>query len=261
MTRYLLRIEYNGGPFRGWQRQEDAPTVQGALEVAARQLTDDPVIVYGAGRTDAGVHATGQAAHIDLLDTFPDQKVADALNYHLRPDPIAVLSAHPVPDAFHARFDATERQYRYVILNRRADLTVDRGLAWRIASPLDAGAMHKAAQHLVGKHDFTTFRDVQCQAKTPVKHLDAIAVTRNGARIEFTCSALSFLHRQVRSIVGSLTEIGRGRQEEAWLSDILAARDRTACGPVAPACGLYLEYVHYPTLTIKEHMYEPEIGA
>lgn len=249
MTRYLLRIEYDGTPFWGWQRQEDGPTVQGALEEAVQKLAGCTPVIYGAGRTDAGVHATGQAAHIDLPDAFPAQKVADAFNYHLRPAPIAVLSAHPVTDSFHARFDADKRYYRYVLSNRRADLTLEVDRAWRIAAPLDAEAMHDAAQRLIGEHDFTTFRDTQCQAKTPIKHLDEIAVRRTETRIDITCAAPSFLHRQVRSIVGSLVEIGRGQRDAEWLSDILGARDRKSCGPVAPACGLYLEHVHYPTLS------------
>jgi tRNA pseudouridine38-40 synthase len=247
MTRYLLRIEYDGAPFWGWQRQDDGPTVQGTLEAAAEKLNGTPAIVYGAGRTDAGVHARGQAAHIDLRPDIPARKIADALNAHLRPHPVAVLSAQAVPDAFHARFHATKRHYRYIILNRRADLTVDHGLAWRVPYALDEQAMTKAAGHLLGRHDFSTFRDTQCQSRTPVKTLDALAVTRTGDRIEITCSALSFLHKQVRSMVGSLVEVGRGQQDADWIAEILAAQDRTKCGPVAPPDGLYLEAVEYPT--------------
>lgn len=248
MTRYLLRIEYDGGPFWGWQRQDDGPTVQGALEAAARKLSGEPVTVYGAGRTDAGVHATGQAAHIDLRADIPARKVADALNAHLRPHPVAVLTAREVPDEFHARFDATQRFYRYIIQNRRADLTVDHGLAWRVPYPLDEAAMQAAANHLLGQHDFSTFRDTQCQSKTPTKTLGTLDIMRSGTRIDITCSALSFLHKQVRSMVGSLVEVGRGQKPAQWMADILAATDRTACGPVAPPDGLYLEKVYYPAL-------------
>jgi len=248
MTRYLLRIEYDGGPFWGWQRQDDGLTAQGVLEAAATKLNGTPVIVYGAGRTDAGVHATGQAAHLDLRDDIPARKIADALNAHLRPHPVSVLSAEPVPDEFHARFNATKRFYRYIIINRRADLTVDQGLAWRIPYALDEAAMSASALHLIGQHDFSTFRDTQCQSRTPVKTLDALEVARYGERIEITCSALSFLHKQVRSMVGSLVEVGRGQRSAQWIADILAAQDRTRCGPVAPPDGLYLERVVYPSL-------------
>lgn len=249
MTKYLLRIEYDGSPFFGWQRQNDVATVQGAIEDALRKMHGGPVTLYGAGRTDTGVHATGQAAHVELRDDFPQRKVADALNFHLRPDPIAVLSADVVPEDFHARFDATERRYRYIIENRRADLTLDYGKAWRVAQKLDQDAMHRAAQYLIGLHDFSTFRDVQCQAKSPVKTLDDITVSRYGSRLEVTVRARSFLHRQVRSIVGSLVEVGRGVQSEAWISKILEAKDRKSCGPVAPCDGLYLEDVIYERLS------------
>ena len=222
--------------------------MQGALEEAARKTVDTPILVYGAGRTDAGVHARGQAAHIDLPDDFPARKVADALNAHLRPAPIAVLSARAVPDEFHARFSAAKRFYRYEILNRRADLTLDTGFVWRIPYPLDTDNMQAAAEALIGEHDFSTFRDTQCQAKSPVKTLDKLNVSRVGSRIHVTCSAQSFLHKQVRSMVGSLVEVGRGQEPVAWLGQALAAKDRTACGPVAPPDGLYLEHVEYPSL-------------
>jgi len=248
MTRYLLRIEYNGAPFWGWQRQDDGPTVQGALENAAEKLTRMPTLVYGAGRTDAGVHARGQAAHIDLPDNIPERKIADALNAHLRPVPVAVLSAQAVPDDFHARFNAAKRYYRYELLNRRADLTLDDGLVWRIPYALNTDDMQAAANALIGKHDFSTFRDTQCQSKSPIKTLDALTVARHGTRVVITCSAQSFLHKQVRSIVGSLVEVGRGQESVDWMSNALAAKDRTACGPVAPPDGLYLEHVDYPGL-------------
>ncbi|MFN4226211.1 MAG: tRNA pseudouridine(38-40) synthase TruA [Hyphomonas sp.] len=245
MPRYKLLIEYHGGPYQGWMRLPGKPTVQGVLEAAAARLDGRPVEVLGAGRTDAGVHATGQVAHLDLEQDRP-AKVADALNAHLRPHPIAVLKAEKVSEDFHARFSATTRLYRYIIINRRADLALERGLAWRVPSKLDAAAMHDAAQLLLGLHDFTTFRDTACQAASPVKTLDRLDVARFGDRIEITCSAQSFLHRQVRSMVGSLVEVGRGRHPVRWISDILRAADRTQCGPIAPADGLYLERVDYP---------------
>ncbi len=245
MTRYRLDIEYDGRPFQGWQRQADAPSVQEVLEQAAAVLDDAPVTAHAAGRTDTGVHAFGQVAHIDLQIARPAAKVADALNYHMRPNPVAILCAQEVDEGFHARFSATARHYRYVIVNRRADLTVEAGLAWRVAQPLDAGAMHAGAQYLTGHHDFTTFRDSQCQANSPMRTLDEIAVRRMGERVEITCSARAFLHRQVRSMVGSLVEVGRGRRDPAWMGEILAAADRAACGPVAPPDGLYLTGVEY----------------
>jgi tRNA pseudouridine38-40 synthase len=244
MPRYRLLIEYHGGPFQGWQKLPGLPTVQGMLEAAAAQLDGAPVDVFGAGRTDSGVHATGQVAHMDL-QTDRGRKVADAMNFHLRPHPIAVLKAEEVSEAFHARFNATQRHYRYEIVNRRADLTVGRGLAWRVPSKLSAENMHEAAQALIGTHDFTTFRDSDCQALTPVKTLNEIKVWREGERVIITCRAQSFIHRQVRSMVGSLVDVGRGKQPVRWIADILAATDRTQCGPIAPADGLYLTQVDY----------------
>ncbi len=246
MARFKLIVEYDGRPFAGWQAQSGQPSVQAALERAAAALTGGACPIVGAGRTDAGVHATGQAAHIDVADDFPAAKLADALNAHLRPEPVAILSAARVAEDFHARFSARARHYRYRIVNRRADLTFERGLAWRIPAPLDAAAMGEDAQALIGSHDFTTFRDAQCQAASPVKTLDRIEVTRREDRIDVEVSARSFLHRQVRSIVGSLVEIGRGRRPVGWMAEILAAADRATCGPVAPADGLYLERVDYP---------------
>ncbi|MFN4024559.1 MAG: tRNA pseudouridine(38-40) synthase TruA [Hyphomonas sp.] len=244
MPRYKLLIEYNGGPYRGWMKLPDKPTVQAALEEAAAKLDGGPVEVLGAGRTDAGVHATGQVAHMDLRQDRPN-KVADAMNFHLRPHPVAVLKAEKVDENFHARFSATMRHYRYVVINRRAHLVLDHGLAWRVPSRLDAAKMHAAAQAFVGTHDFSTFRDAECQAASPVKTLTRFDVARYGERIEFNCCAPSFIHRQVRSMVGSLVEVGRGRQSVSWIGDILAAADRTECGPVAPADGLFLERVEY----------------
>jgi len=245
MPRYKLLIEYHGGPYQGWMRLPGIPTVQGALEEAAAKIEGAPVEVIGAGRTDSGVHATGQVAHLDLTLGRPE-KIADALNFHLRPHPIAVLKAEPMGDDFHARFSAAARHYRYVVINRRADLALERGLAWRIPSKLDAAAMQAGAQHVLGTHDFSTFRDTGCQAASPVKTLDRLDVARLGDRIEITCTARSFLHRQVRSLVGSLVEVGRGFQPPEWMHEILLAADRTACGPVAPSDGLFLERVDYP---------------
>ena len=245
MPRYRLTLEYDGRPFAGWQRQAGQPSVQAALERAAAELAAGPVTVIGAGRTDAGVHASGQCAHLDLGREMGGDKLADALNAHLRPDPVAVLAAARVDEGFHARFSATQRHYLYRIVNRRADLTFEKGLAWRIGQTLDASAMHTGAQALVGQHDFSTFRDAQCQADSPVKTLDAITVRRSDEAVEITCSARSFLHRQVRSITGSLVEVGRGRCPPEWIGEILAAADRSQCGPVAPPDGLYLTRVDY----------------
>lgn len=245
MQRYKITVEYDGRPFFGWQRQEGQPSVQQALEEAAAKLDGAPVIVQGAGRTDRGVHATGQVAHFDLQKPRPIRKIADALNFHLRPQPVAVLAAEEVGQEWNARFNANLRAYRYVMINRRADLTVDHGLAWRIPYALDAGAMDRAAKSLIGQHDFSTFRDAECQAKHPVRTLDRIDVARYGEGLEVTVEAQSFLHRQVRSIVGSLVEVGRGAREENWIAEILEARDRKACGPVAPPDGLFLERVEY----------------
>lgn len=245
MSRYKLTIEYDGARYAGWQRQDNARTVQQALEEAALALNGEPTVVTGAGRTDSGVHALGQVAHVDLLKPIPAGKVRDALNAHLRPHPIAVLESEDAAPEFHARFDATGRSYIYRIISRRADLTLDKHRAWRVAAALDAGAMHAAAQALVGRHDFSTFRYIHCQADSPVKTLDSIRVQRKAEEIIVETTARSFLHHQVRSMVGSLVEVGRGRQEVRWISDILHAADRTLCGPVAPAAGLYLASVSY----------------
>lgn len=245
MQRYKITVEYDGRPYFGWQRQEAHPSVQQALEEAATTLDGAPVLMQGAGRTDRGVHATGQVAHFDLQKPRPIRKIADALNFHLRPHPVAVVAAEEVAADWSARFNATLRAYRYVIVNRRADLTIDRGLAWRVPVKLDAGAMDRAAKVLLGQHDFSTFRDAECQARHAVRTLDKIDVARYGEGLEVTVEALSFLHRQVRSIVGSLVEVGRGARPEGWIAEILEAKDRTACGPVAPADGLFLERVEY----------------
>ena len=245
MQRYKITIEYDGRPYFGWQRQDGQPSVQQVLEEAAAAIDGAPVLMQGAGRTDRGVHATGQVAHFDLQKPRPIRKIADALNFHLRPEPVAVIAAEEVAPYWSARFNATLRAYRYVIINRRADLTVDKGLAWRVPFKLDAGAMDRASKALIGQHDFSTFRDAECQAKHPIRTLDKIDVARYGEGIEVTVEAKSFLHRQVRSIVGSLVEVGRSARDESWIGEILAACDRTACGPVAPPDGLFLERVSY----------------
>jgi tRNA pseudouridine38-40 synthase len=246
MPRFKLTLEYHGGPFSGWQRQDNAPSVQGALESALAKLDRQAGPVTGAGRTDAGVHALGQVAHVDLSRDWDPFRLAAATNHHLRPHPVAVLAAEPASQEFHARFAATERRYRYVIADRRAPLTVGRGLAWRHHGPLDADAMAEAAAHLVGHHDFTTFRAAQCQALSPVKTLDALAVARDGDAVTVEARARSFLHNQVRSIVGTLAQVGAGRWPPERVAEALAACDRAACGPVAPPDGLYLVSVGYP---------------
>lgn len=245
--RFKLTIEYHGGAYQGWQRLGDGRSVQGALETAVERLTGVRSDVVGAGRTDAGVHARGQVAHVDIERPFAGQRLCDALNAHLRPEPIAVLRAEPAADDFHARFDARRRSYLYRIVNRRAPLALEAGKAWRIPRRLDAGAMHAAGQRLLGEHDFTTFRDSQCQAKSPVKKLDRCDVARvgDGEELQVACEARSFLHRQVRSIVGTLVEVGVGRQSADDMAAALAAADRARCGPVAPPDGLYLVRVDY----------------
>ncbi len=245
MPRYKLLIEYDGAPFAGWQIQADVLTVQGVLTAAVEAFTSEKVSVQGAGRTDAGVHALGQVAHIDLQKEWDTDTVRDALTAQLRPYPVAVLAAERVPDTFDARFSARARHYVYRIINRRADLALDRGRAWRVPRPLDGPAMHIAAQSLLGKHDFTTFRATECQAKSPVKTLDRLDVAREGDEIRVFASARSFLHHQVRSMVGSLVLVGEGRWSKGDLVAALAARDRTACGPLAPPDGLYLVKVDY----------------
>jgi tRNA pseudouridine38-40 synthase len=245
MPRYKLTIEYDGTPFSGWQLQDTLPTVQGALEAAAKAIAGTDVRVHGAGRTDAGVHALGQVAHCDVAKNLSPGRFRDAMNAHLRPHPIAVLSAEIVPETFEARFSAVKRHYLYRIRNTRANLALDVGRVWRMPRKLDAQAMHQAAQRLLGKHDFTTFRDTECQAKSPEKTLDQLDVTREGDAIHIVTSARSFLHSQVRSMVGSLVWVGEGRWSADDLSAALAARDRAACGPVAPPQGLYLVRVDY----------------
>jgi tRNA pseudouridine38-40 synthase len=245
MPRYKLTLEYDGGPFCGWQYQDNGPSVQGTLEAAVKAICGDDVRVHGAGRTDAGVHALAQVAHCDIAKNFTPNRLRDGLNAHLRPHPIGVLTAEIVPDTFEARFSALKRHYRYRIANRRANLAIDVGHIWRVPRPLDAEAMHTAAQRLIGKHDFTTFRDTECQAKSPEKTLDQLDVIRTGDDVTIVTSARSYLHSQVRSMVGSLVWVGHGRWNADDLSNALAARRREACGPVAPPDGLYLVRVDY----------------
>ncbi len=245
MPRYRIVIEYDGTPFSGWQFQADAPSVQGAIEDAIAALTGERVTIQGAGRTDAGVHALGQVAHFDLARQVATDTIRDGLNAHLRPHPVAVLAAERVADGFNARLSATRRHYLYRIINRRPDLTLDRNRAWRIPRPLDVPAMHAAAQRLVGHHDFTTFRSTECQARSPLKTLDRLDVARDGEEVRVITCARSFLHNQVRSMVGSLALVGDGKWSADDVAAALAARDRTACGQVAPPEGLYLVRVDY----------------
>ncbi len=246
MNRYRITVEYDGTSFVGWQRQDNGPSVQQALEEAITALSGEEARVHGAGRTDAGVHARGQVAHFDLERHFPPHKIRDGLNHHLKPAPVAVLEARRVDDGFHARFSASRRHYVYRILNRRAPPALDRKRAWHVARPLDEGIMHEAAQALVGRHDFTTFRAAQCQARSPVKTLDEIRVWREGEEVRIYVAARSFLHNQVRSMAGSLKLVGEGKWTAGDLRRALEARRRASCGPVAPPWGLYLTRVDYP---------------
>ncbi len=245
MPRYKLTIEYDGTPYVGWQVQDNRPTVQGLLVDAIAAFAGERAAVQGAGRTDAGVHALGQAAHVDLTKEWDDDTVRDAINFHLRPQPIAVLAAQQVATTFDARFSALKRHYLYRVINRRADLALEQNRAWRIGRPLDDAAMHEAAQKLIGRHDFTTFRSAECQAKSPVKTLDRLDVVRDNDEVRVTASARSFLQHQVRSMVGSLVHVGEGKWRADDLATALAARNRTACGQVAPPQGLYLVRVDY----------------
>jgi tRNA pseudouridine38-40 synthase len=245
MPRYKLTIEYDGTPFVGWQAQDNGPSVQGLIIEAIAAFAGERVAVQGAGRTDAGVHAFGQVAHVDFSKDWDDDTVRDALNFHLRPQPIAVLAAAHAAADFDARFSAVKRHYLYRISNRRADLALDANRAWRVPRPLDCAAMQAAARRLVGRHDFTTFRAMECQAKSPVKTLDALAVAREDDNVRITASARSFLQHQVRSMVGSLVHVGEGKWSADDLAAALAARDRSACGQVAPPQGLYLVRVEY----------------
>ena len=250
MPRFALLIEYDGAPFNGWQRQAGGqPTVQAAVEAGLAHLDPGALIVQGSGRTDSGVHASGQVAHVDLGRDWPTAQLASAANFHLRPGPVAIIKAAKVPDSFHARFDAIERQYLFRVLSRRAPPVLERGRVWPVHAGLDGAAMRQATAHLIGKHDFTTFRSVFCQAQSPVKTLDEIRIEEiavdGGTEFRFHLRARSFLHNQVRSIVGSLERVGAGAWPPERMGQALHARDRAACGPVAPPMGLSLARVRY----------------
>jgi tRNA pseudouridine38-40 synthase len=245
MTRFKLTLEYDGGAFVGWQRQDNGPSVQQALEEAIQKFCGETVTSFAAGRTDAGVHALGQVVHVDLARDATPETVRDALNFHLKPSPVAVLNAAVAPADFHARFSATARLYLYRIVNRRAPLAVERGRAWLVGAPLDAEAMHAAAQRLVGHHDFTSFRAALCQAASPLKTLDRLDVTRVGDEVRIDARARSFLHHQVRNMVGTLKLVGEGKWTADDVTSALAARARSAAGPTAPPDGLYLMEVWY----------------
>ncbi len=247
MTRWKLTIEYDGGGLVGWQRQDNGPSVQQALEEAVARFCGERVTAHAAGRTDAGVHATGQVAHLDIAKTTTAETVRDALNFHLKPAPIAVRTVEAVDDGFHARFSATGRSYLYRIVNRRAPLALERGRAWQVGAPLDAASMQAAARELVGHHDFSSFRAALCQAASPVKTLDRLEVMRHGEEIAIVAGARSFLHHQVRNMVGTLKLVGEGKWSAADVARALAARDRAAAGPTAPPEGLYLTAVRYPS--------------
>jgi len=247
MPRYALKVEYAGTPFSGWQRQAEHPSVQGAIEAALAKLEPGPHTIAGAGRTDAGVHGIGQVAHCDMDKEWDPFRLSEALNYHLKPAPVAITACAAVSDDWHARFSAIERQYLFKIITRRAPLTFHAGQMWRVNTPLDVDAMQEGAQHLIGAHDFTTFRSSVCQADSPLRTLDELRVVgHDDGLITFHVRARSFLHNQVRSFVGTLERVGAG----AWTPDdvrkALAAKDRTACGPVSPPEGLYFERVGYP---------------
>lgn len=245
MPRYRLTIEYDGRPYRGFQAQESLPSVQGSIERAVKAFSGQTLRLQAAGRTDTGVHAAGQVVHIDLERDWRPEVVRDAMNAYLVPEPIAVIDAVVAEGDWHARFSATERRYIYRILNRKSPPALDRGKVWHVKKPLDAEAMHVAAQALIGNHDFTTFRHMQCQAKSPIKTMDVARVWREGEQVLLEFASRSFLHRQVRSMTGTLAEVGIGRWSAGDVKAALEARDRKACGPVAPADGLYLMGVKY----------------
>ena len=245
MPRYKLIVEYDGGEFVGWQRQDNGVSIQESIENAVTAFCAEKVTVHSAGRTDAGVHAVAMAAHIELEEDRPPDTIRDAVNFHLRPARIALLSVERVPDGFHARFSCKGRAYEYRIVNRRTPLVLDRGRAWRVATPLKAEVMDAAAQVLVGRHDFTTFRSSKCQSASPVKSVDKISVSRLGEDIFIRCEAKSFLHNQIRSFAGSLVEVGKGKWRMQDLRAALEAKDRSACGPVAPGEGLYFLRAEY----------------
>lgn len=251
MPRYALKIEYDGGPFSGWQRQNDLPTVQGAVEAALARLEPGEHRIAAAGRTDAGVHAAGQVAHCDLGRDWDPFRLSEALNYHLKPAPVAVLACARVDDDWHARFSAIERRYLFRLISRRAPLALEAGRLWRVPHRLDAAAMREGAAHLLGRHDFTTFRSSICQANSPVRTLDALEIEElpraEGTEFRFRLRARSFLHNQVRSIIGTLERVGAGAWGPDAVQAALEARDRAACGPVCPPYGLVLDGVDYPS--------------
>ena len=250
MPRYALKVEYHGAPFAGWQRQKDLPSVQGRIETALSWLEPRDHTIAAAGRTDAGVHALGQVAHCDMEKDWDSFRLSEALNHHLKPEPVAILACARVDDDWHARFSANQRRYLFRLLMRRAPATHDAGLVWQVGQALDAAAMQEAANRLVGKHDFTTFRSSICQATSPVKTLDALTVTQidgcSGPEIQFDVRARSFLHNQVRSFVGTLERVGAGAWSPDDVTQALEAQDRAACGPVCPPQGLYLSEIGYP---------------
>lgn len=246
MTRFALTVEYDGRPFVGWQRQSEGASVQGAIERALLEVTGETAAVHAAGRTDAGVHATAMRAHVDVAKEFAPFRLMEALNARLRPDPVAILDCQVVADDWHARFSCVRRAYVYRIVCRRATLTFEQGLAWRVPQELDARAMAEGAARLVGRHDFTTFRSAHCQADSPLRTLDRLAVERDGDRIAIHAAARSFLHHQVRSMVGCLAMVGQGKRTPDDLADILAARDRAALWLNAPPDGLYFVGADYP---------------
>lgn len=250
MPRYALKLEYDGQPFAGWQRQASLPSVQAAVEAALGRLEPGPHTIAAAGRTDAGVHATGQVAHADLTKPWDPFRLSEALNYHLKPHPVAILACARVDEGFHARFSAVERRYLFRLVARRAPVVHERGRVWQVLHPLDVQAMRAGAAHLLGLHDFTTFRAALCQAKSPVKTLDELRIedheTAHGREYRFHLRARSFLHNQVRSIVGTLERVGAGAWTPEDVKAALAARNRAACGPVCPPQGLYLSGVGYP---------------
>lgn len=250
MPRYALKIEYHGAPFSGWQRQKSHPSVQQAVETALRKLQSDAPDITAAGRTDAGVHALAQVAHCDMAKDWDPFRLSEALNFHLKPQPIVIVDVSRVPDDFHARFSALERHYMFRLISRRAPVTHDRGLVWQVPHPLDLGAMQRGAAHLLGNHDFTTFRSTDCQAKSPVKTLDQLDISAipyaQGTEYRFYIRARSFLHNQVRSFVGTLERVGAGGWATDDVKTALLAQDRAACGPVCPPQGLYLAGVEYP---------------
>jgi len=249
MHRYALQIEYDGAPFYGWQRQTELPSVQGALEQALARIEPGVHAIAAAGRTDKGVHAMGQVAHCDMTRDWTPFRLSEALNYHLKPAPVAVVGCVKVGDDFHARFSATERRYLFRILVRRAPVTHLRGFVWQVKQPLDIARMQQAADLLLGEHDFTTFRSTICQSLSPVKTLEMLKITQMqtpyGTEVQFDVRARSFLHNQVRSFVGTLERVGAGSMTPADVAAALKARDRAACGPVSPPHGLYLTHVGY----------------